>query len=255
MKIALLNQKGGVGKTTVAVNLAYGMSRAGKRTLLIDLDPQAHASMVYCEDNLDGTIEEVFERPNVNLAALIRPAQVEGVSADALFVIPSNIRLAVTAEGLLLKHYRERRLHVQLETLEESYEYIILDCPPNLGLITVNAIYTADELLVPVTYGRYALEGTADLLGSIREIREGDWQSWWVLRNAYDIRNSTTNAYVDAELEALSSHVMNTVIRRCEAINQAQIKGEPVLVFDPRGYGATDFHTLTDEVLGHGKEA
>ena len=163
--------------------------------------------------------------------------------------------MAVTAEGLLLKHYRERRLHVQLDTLKDSYDYIILDCPPNLGLITVNAIYRADELLVPITYGRYALEGTADLLGSIREIRECDWQAWWGIRNAYDVRNSTTNSYVDAELEALSSHVMNTVIRRCEAINQAQIKGEPVPVFDPRGYGAADFDTLTEEVLSHAKEA
>ena len=255
MKIALLNQKGGVGKTTIAVNLAYSLSLAGKRTLLIDLDPQAHASMVYCNDNLDGTIEKVFEGPDANLAELIRPAQISGAAADGLFVVPSNIRLAMSAEGLLLKHYRERRLHVQLETLKDSYDYIILDCPPNLGLITVNAIYTADELVVPITYGRYALEGTADLLGSIREIRETDWQAWWVLRNAYDIRNSTTNSYVDAELEALSTHLMNTVIRRCEAINQAQIKGEPVLVFDPRGYGAADFETLTEEVLSHGEEA
>ena len=255
MKIALLNQKGGVGKTTIAVNLAYGLSRVGKRTLLIDLDPQAHASMVYCDDNLDGTIEEIFERQDAKLAELVRPARVGGVAADGLFVVPSNIHLAVTTERLLLQHYRERRLHVQLETLLDSYDFIILDCPPNLGLITVNAIYTADELLVPITFGRYALEGTADLLGSIREIREGDWRAWWILRNAYDSRTSTTNAYIDTELEALSSHVMKTVIRRSEPINQAQIKGEPVLVFDPRGYGAADFQTLTTEVLSHGKEA
>ena len=167
----------------------------------------------------------------------------------------SNIHLAVTAERLLHKHYRERRLHVHLETLTDAYDYIILDCPPNLGLITVNGIYAADELLVPVTYGRYALEGTADLLDSIREIREGDWQGWWILRNAYDSRTSTTNSYVDAELQALSSHLMDTVIRRCEAINQSQIKGEPVEVFDPRGYGAADFAALTREVLSHGQEA
>ena len=255
MKIALLNQKGGVGKTTIAVNLAYGLARAGMRTLLIDLDPQAHASMVFCEDNLDGTIEEVFERPDADLAALARPALIGGAAADRLFVVPSNIHLAVTAERLLHKHYRERRLHVHFDTIKGAYDYIILDCPPNLGLVTVNAIYTADELLVPVTYGRYALEGTADLLGSIREIREGDWRGWWILRNAYDSRTSTTNSYVDTELQALSSRLMNTVIRRCEAINQSQIKGEPVEVFDPRGYGAADFAALTREVLSHGQEA
>ena len=128
----------------------------------------------------------------------------------------------------------------------------MLDCPPNLGLITVNGIYTADEILVPITYGRYALEGTADLLDSIREIREGDWQAWWILRNAFDSRNRATNSYIDGELEGLMSHVLETVIRRSEAINQAQIKGEPVLVFDPRGHGAADFESLTAEVLSHG---
>ena len=252
MKIALLNQKGGVGKTTIAVNLAYGLSRAGKRTLLIDLDPQAHASMVYCEDNLNATIETIFERTDADLAALVRPALVGGSATDGLFIVPSNIHLAVTAEGLLLKHYRERRLHVHLETLKDAFDYIILDCPPNLGLITVNGIYTADELLVPITYGRYALEGTADLLDSIHDIREGDWEAWWILRNAFDSRTRATNSYIDTELQSLSSHVMDTVIRRSEAINQAQIKGDPVLVYDPRGYGAADFEALTTEVLSHG---
>lgn len=252
MIIALLNQKGGVGKTTVAVNLAYGLSRAGQRTLLIDLDPQAHASMIYCNDERRDTIGAVFERRDAELSALIRPAVVGGHHAENLAIVPSNIHLAVIAERLLLEHYRERRLHVQLERVRDAYDYIVLDCPPNLGLITVNAIYSADEIVVPITYGRYALDGTADLLDSITVIREQDWQAWWILRNAYDSRNRATNSYIDSELRRVEAHVIRTVIRRSEAINQAQIRGEPIVVFDPKGHGAADFESLTEEILRHG---
>jgi chromosome partitioning protein len=252
MKIAILNQKGGVGKTTVSVNLAYGLAQAEKRTLLIDLDPQAHATVIYCDDiPRDRTIKEIFDRRNADLGECIAPASVHGEAVKNLFIVPSNIHLAVTAERMISMHYREKRLHAQLEKLGDEYPYMLLDCPPNLGVITVNAIYAADWILIPTTYGRYSLDGIADLFTSIEEIREGKG-GCWILRNAFDSRNRATNEYIDKQLKSVQEHVLKTVIRKSEAINQAQISGEPVLTYDPKGHGAQDFLALTKEVLQHG---
>lgn len=253
LKLAILNQKGGVGKTTISVNLAYGLAQAGKRTLLIDLDPQAHSSVIFCpEIPTSGTIREIFERRDVELRPLMRAAKVKGEFVANLMVVPSNIHLAVTAERMISQHYRERRLDKVLAPLLDEFNYVILDCPPNLGVITVNAIYTADRVLIPTTYGRYSLDGIADLFASIREIRESSDGAAIILRNALDVRTRATNDYIEQQLETVRSILLTTVIRKSEAINQAQISGEPVFTYDPKGYGAEDFQALTQEVMRHG---
>ena len=252
MRIALLNQKGGVGKTSVAVNLAYGLALEGANTLLVDLDPQAHASMIYCEDDDARTINDIFERRDADLRPLIRPATAAGEAVERLAVVPSSIRLAVIAERMITEHFRERRLHAQLQEVADAYEYVVMDCPPNLGILTVNAIYAADVFIIPVTYGRYALDGTADLLESIGIIREGSETTWAILRNAFDARNRATIAYVDGELANVGENLMKTVIRRTEAINQAQIGRQPVFTYDPKSRAARDFASLTREVREYG---
>jgi chromosome partitioning protein len=155
---------------------------------------------------------------------------------------------------MISQHYREKRLHAQLEKLGADYDYTLLDCPPNLGVITVNAIYTADWILIPTTYGRYSLDGIADLFTSIEEIREGQG-GCWILRNAFDSRTRATNDYIEKQLENVRPHVLKTIIRKSEAINQAQISGESVLTFDSKGHGAEDFRALTKEVLAWLKTA
>ena len=248
VRIALLNQKGGVGKTSISVNLACGLALEGQQTLLLDLDPQAHTSMIYCDDNPALTINEIFERRDAELRPLVRQAMVAGKQADALRIVPSNLRLAVVAERMLTEHFRERRLHSKLEDVENAYEFILMDCPPNLGVLTVNAIYTADVIIIPITYGRYALDGTADLLESIGLIREGSPARWAILRNAFDARNRATVAYVDNELANVEANLMRTIIRRTEAINQAQIRRQPVFTYDAKSRATRDFTNLTKEI-------
>jgi chromosome partitioning protein len=138
-----------------------------------------------------------------------------------------------------------------LAPVRGEYDFIVLDCPPNLGVITVNAIYTADRVLIPTTYGRYSLDGIADLFASIREIRENADSSYVILRNAFDARNRATNEYIEQQLEAVRANLLLTVVRKSEAINQAQISGEPVFSYDPKGHGSEDFAALTAEVLQH----
>lgn len=245
----VINQKGGVGKSTVSTNLAYGLSESGKRVLLVDVDPQAHSTVIYADQDAEFSMRDLFSTRKFDIRQAIYPARVNGIPVPNLAVLPSNIRLAAAAEQVASRVHREKILSRHLEEIADEYDYAIIDCPPTLGTLTVNGIFAADGFLIPVIYSRYALDGVADLFEIIREVKETDAFEFLVIRNALDARTTQTNQFVETQLEALKAGLAKTIIRKTEAINQAQINGEPVFTFDPKGKGAEDFRALVQEII------
>lgn len=256
MKLVVLNQKGGVGKSSVSTNLAYSLAVSGRKTLLVDMDPQAHSSVIFCDDiPRENTVNDLLSSKTCSIEDIIRQA-VTGENQEPvphLFILPSNIHLAITAEQITTRIHREKLLHNHLRKVEKDFDFILIDCPPAVNALTINAIYTSDVILIPTIYGRYSLDGIADLFQSIEDVKESDDFQYMILRNGLDSRNKLSNEFVEEQLKPFKQNLLKTVIRRNEAINQAQMNNVPVMIFDPRSHGAEDFKKLTKEIIRYAK--
>ncbi len=248
---AIVNHKGGVGKTTTATNLAYSLAMQGKDVLLIDLDHQAHSTEIFCSNVEDEkSVCQLFMRSD-SIENLLAPAEVDGKRVPHLDIIPSTLRLCKTAETIVSHVHREKLLKKQIDRVANHYDYLLIDCPPALSVLTVNAIYAADSLIIPTTYSGLALTGIADLFESAKMIKETEHFNYRILRNQKDARKTIANNHVDKELKPFTDSTFNTIIRSSESINQSQIMHQPVQFFEPSGKSTDDFLALSQEVLAY----
>jgi chromosome partitioning protein len=251
--IAIANQKGGVGKTTTAVNLAANLAAAEWSTLLIDLDPQGNASSglgVDVPDDAPSSYEVLLGITPVAEASV-------SVYFDHLRVVPSARRLVGAEVELVGAARREFHLKEALAPARTEHDYILIDCPPSLGLLTVNALTAADSTLVPIQCEYYALEGLTDLLDTISRVRTAvnpDLAVEGILLTMADERTNLSRQ-VEAEVRShLEDLVFDTVIPRNVRLGEAPSFGKPIILYDLRSAGAQSYLSLMREVIKHGKE-
>jgi chromosome partitioning protein len=246
--LAITNQKGGVGKTTTSVNLAAGLAQAGKRVLLVDLDPQGNATMGSGIDKraLNATVYQV-------LLGLATGQSVRLRSEDGGYdVIPANRDLAGAEVEMVELEHRESRLKSALEPLGAQYDFILLDCPPSLNMLTLNGLVAADAVMIPMQCEYYALEGLSDLVNTIKKVRQHlnpKIEIEGLLRTMYDPRN-TLAQQVSAQLqEHFGAKVYETVIPRNVRLAEAPSFGAPAINFDRECKGSQAYIALASEIL------
>lgn len=250
---AIVNQKGGVGKSTTAVNLSASIAEAGMEVLLVDLDPQGNATSGIGLDKASGaaciynalTDETAIEE-------LIESTRIEGLSA-----IPATLQLAGAEIELVSALSREHKLKRAIKTIKHNYDFIIIDCPPSLGLLTINALTAADELVIPVQCEYYALEGLSKLLESIRLVKTNlnpTLRIAGVLMTMYDGRTRLAQQVVDEVRSFFRELVYDVVVPRTVRLSEAPSHGLPINRYDPASKGTIAYRKLAEEVIARAEK-
>ncbi|NLJ30310.1 MAG: ParA family protein [Clostridiales bacterium] len=250
--IAIANQKGGVGKTTTAVNLAAAMGILGKRTLLADVDPQGNSSSGVGIDRrkLKNTIYEVLTGE-----ATVQDIMIH-TEFSGLDLLPSSMDLAAAEIELAELEHRESVLKNALVPLRNDYDFIFIDCPPSLGMITTNALCVADTLLVPIQCEYYALEGLSQLMNTVRRVKRqynAQLEIEGVLLTMYDGRLNLTQQVVEEVKKYFPRKVFSTVIPRAVRISEAPSFGRPIQYFDKSSRGTESYNLLAEEIIRENK--
>lgn len=244
--IAILNQKGGVGKTTTAINLAAYLAKAGKKVLVVDFDPQGNATsgLGIAKENLETTSYDILFNPGDIVTAIVETGQ-EGLS-----LIPTNAALAAAEVELVDKASRETMLKKSISKLD--YDYILIDCPPALGLLTINALAAADKLIIPVQAEYYALEGLSQLLSVMQRVRQSlnkNLELLGVVVTMYDSRTSLSEQVYGELKKYFGSKLLKTVIPRNVRLAEAPSYGKPVSTYDKWSKGARAYKQLAKELM------
>lgn len=258
--VSIANQKGGVGKTTTSINLSTILAKKGKKVLMIDADPQGNASsgVGIDRDEIEISVYDTLIN-DIQIEQIVKKTKIKN-----LYICPSNINLAGAEVELVSMMSREHRLKEKLDEVKENYDFIIIDCPPSLGLITLNAFTASDSVLIPVQCEYYALEGLGQLLNTISLVKKHlnkDIEIEGALLTMYDIRTNLSNQVVKEVKKYFNDKVYKNVIPRNVKLSEAPSYGMPISIYDPRSKGAKSYEKFVKEFIknneneGKGKHA